>query len=108
MHKTYTLFKFALLSNILLAQTDQSNLEKYWKYRHRLTKDFLHAGNDQGNSIPISARRIGFPNYGLTPTDEVPSSFYWQDATIYLSHYIEVLATEYKLLVGSGAIQSRL
>lgn len=101
----YTLI-IALLLNCcslsLIAQTDQENLEKYWAYRDRLIKNFVHSGNNFGNSIPISARRIGFPSGSIEMFEETASSFYWQDGTIYLGHYMQVLATEYRLLMDAG------
>jgi hypothetical protein len=61
------LFAFAaLLTLSSVAQTPQENLDKYWKYRDRLRKDFLKIGDDNGESIPMSARSVGFA-YGGVP-----------------------------------------
>lgn len=57
----------------------------------------------------MAARRIGYPyNHwdGNNPELEDNSSLYWSDDTIYLEHYIMVLAIEYMLtndLVLKGA-----
>ena len=85
------------------AQTPEENLHKYWKYRDRLRKDFLKIGNLPGESIPMSARSIGFAFSGVPDNEngDKPSRIYYQDATIYLGHYLAVLATEVKLLLNS-------
>ncbi len=95
--------KHYLLSLIFLAfyfqicaQSGSDNLDKYWAYRDRLRQNFLKVGSDQGESVPMSARAIGFP---YSTGDVLTSRVYWQDATIYLGHYLSVLATEIKLLL---------
>ncbi len=98
--KKITLVCFALVTMLshLISQTPQANLDKYWAYRERLKKNFLKIGNDNGESIPISARSIGFAYSGAPLIDgNAPSRIYHTDATIYLGHYLWVLATEYKL-----------
>jgi hypothetical protein len=82
----------------ICAQSEIDNLNKYWAYRDRLRKNFLKVGSDQGESIPMSARSIGFPYSG---SDASTSRVYWQDATIYLGHYLSLMATEIKLLLNS-------
>jgi hypothetical protein len=85
------------------AQTPQENLDKYWKYRDRLRKNFLKIGDLAGESIPLSSRSIGFAYSGApaNANGDLPSRIYYQDATIYLGHYLAVLATEAKLLLNS-------
>ncbi|MFY7706879.1 MAG: T9SS type A sorting domain-containing protein [Flavobacteriales bacterium] len=82
------------------AQSVEENLQKYWRYRERLVKDFVKVGADDGNSVVMSARSIGFAYDGATLNDEglPPSRIYYQDATIYQGHYLLTLATEYELL----------
>lgn len=101
-----TIFYYLILALLCLnfnnsrAQSQEENIKKYWNYRDRLRKDFLKVGNDPGESIPMSARSIGFA-YSGAPEDEhgnKASRIYYQDATIYLGHYLAVLATEIKLL----------
>ena len=85
--------------NYVHGQTPDQNLEKYWKYRDRFKKNFINIGPDQGQSIPMSARCIGF-TFGGDPqnADNSKSRLYFQDATIYLGHYLVMLATEHKML----------
>ena len=82
------------------AQSVEENLQKYWRYRERLVKDFVKVGDIDGNSLVMSARSIGFAYDGAPLNDEglPPSRIYFQDATIYQGHYLLTLATEYKLL----------
>lgn len=93
---------FALLILTLqlptLAQTPEENLSKYWNYRDRLRKNFLKIGSLPGESIPMTARRVdwAFSGQDASPWPDA-SAVYYSDATIYLGHYIMVLATEYKL-----------
>jgi hypothetical protein len=90
----------------LYCQTQDENLSKYWKYRDRLRKDFTRIGSQEGNSIPICSRAIGFAYSGapLNENNEKQSRIWYQDANIYLGHYLAVLATEYKLLSNSIAL----
>jgi hypothetical protein len=48
-----------------IAQTEELNQEKYWNYRNRLISDFVKVGKNQGESIPMSARSIGFAYDGV-------------------------------------------
>jgi hypothetical protein len=68
------------------AQTQQTNLDKYWHYRQRLTTDFLLVGEQQGMSMPAS--RI----------DTIQQRMAWGDNTIGLGFYIGMLATEHYML----------
>ncbi|MEZ4798933.1 MAG: T9SS type A sorting domain-containing protein [Flavobacteriales bacterium] len=72
--------------------------DKYWQYRDRFKKHFIKIGLDQGESIPASAWRVNWAH----AADHTNSALYWTDATIYLGHYLQVLATEYKLLSSRG------
>ncbi len=79
-------------------QSPIENLEKYWTYRDRLRKNFLKIGDQAGESIPMTARRVdwAFSGQDASPWPDA-RAVYYSDATIYLGHYIMVLATEYKL-----------
>jgi hypothetical protein len=93
-----------------IAQTSEDNIGKYWTYRDRLRKNFLKIGTLPGESIPMTARRIdwAFSGQGASPWPNA-SAVYFSDATIYLGHYIMVLATEYKLTndhIQSGIFQN--
>jgi hypothetical protein len=89
---------FIYLAPSMYAQNTTDNLYKYWTYRDRLRKNFLKVGNGPGESIPMSARSIGFPYSG---GDSLTSRVYWQDTDIYIGHYLSVLATETKLLLNA-------
>lgn len=80
------------------AQTDQDLNDKYWAYRDRFKNNFTVIGPDQGMSVPICTRRVNW----ATSIDQENSAIYYSDATIYLGHYIQVLATEYRLLANAG------
>lgn len=84
-----------------LGQVHNELHDKYWNYRERLVKDFVRVGDESGMSIPISARSVGFAYSNCEPNEEQlrPSRVYFQDATIYLGHYLAVLASESKLLM---------
>lgn len=86
-----------LCNNPLLGQGDQRNLEKYWLYRQRLLKEFVHVGPGAGESIPaaeINQWREVFGTKGVTYTQS--------DGTATLGWYIAVLATEHGLLKKHG------
>lgn len=99
--KNFFLSLFAVwVSYASFAQTEDLNQEKYWNYRNRLISDFVKVGKNQGESIPMSARSIGFAYDGvpLNAEGRKPSRIYYQDATIYIGHYLILLATENKFL----------
>ena len=99
-----SIFAFLLLGVMSArAQVPQENLDKYWTYRDVLHKNFVKVGRLPGESIPASARSIGFAYSGVPVNSEgeKPSRIYYQDATIYLGHYLAVLGTECKLLLNS-------
>src|SRR6266404_5797765 len=82
---------FLLPIRMLNAQTNQSNLRKYWHYRYRLVNDFMVVGGNQGESLPAFARNLYDDN-----------SLAWGEVPRYLGWYLGVLATEYKLLQNNG------
>ncbi len=80
---------FGLLQATSLAQTDQKNLEKYWKFRSSFVKDFIRIGKEPGESLPMIGR--GFeknPNYG---PGGAKGMLYWGDNVIWHGHYIGFL-----------------
>ncbi len=95
--------------NYVHAQTPEQNLEKYWKYRDRFKKNFINIGKAKGQSIPMSARNIGFTYYD-DPNNQngSKSRLYFLDATIYLGHYLVMLSTEHKMLKDELAANSSL
>jgi hypothetical protein len=92
------LFVLCIYSPNAISQSNQSIADKYWTYRDRFRKNFIKIGDGQGESIPACARRVQWAH----GADQTNSALYWSDATIYLGHYLQVLATEYKLLADQG------
>jgi hypothetical protein len=76
----------------VLAQSPELNAEKYWQYRERLLNEFMVSseGNESGTNIPASIRHKG------------RGQMRWGDATINLSNYMAMLATEYSVLKQQG------
>lgn len=92
---TGTVIISACTSIFLNAQSNQTNLDKYWHYRYRLVNYFMVVGDGQGESLPADVRNLwgnGLLNWGETPR--------------YLGWYIGVLATEYRLLANNGQWQA--
>ncbi|MBA3898638.1 MAG: T9SS type A sorting domain-containing protein [Bacteroidetes bacterium] len=71
----------------------QSNLEKYWYYRHRLISGFTKVGSQQGESM-VAPIRNWHTDYHILHSDHL----HFGDQTIYMGWYLGVLATEYALL----------
>lgn len=85
-----TLLLLLVVTN-MHAQTPLLNLQKYWHYRQRLNDKFMivSSGNEIGTNIPASIRKgVGIFTNALE----------FGDATVELSYYMAVLATEYRLL----------
>jgi hypothetical protein len=82
-------FVTIMLSEFAFTQSNLENLEKYWSYRDRLRKNFLKIGDQDGESIPMTCRRIdwAFQNQDNSPWPDA-SAIYYSDATIYLGHYL--------------------
>jgi hypothetical protein len=108
MRKLSITLGLALASFIGIAQTDEVNLQKYWKLRGDLRENFLKIGSEEGNSIvaraqqplrcmdndPVNNPAIGAPfNYG---------TIHWGDGMIRHGYYLGLLATEYRLLKDAG------
>ena len=82
-----SLLFFFFVSLNLFGQSDSLNHEKYNVYRSRLQNEFMYYSEDNaaGSNIPASI------------VDMQKRQIRWGDATINLSFYIAVLATEYRL-----------
>lgn len=93
MKKIISCFILILYANILLSQTPQMNLQKYWTYRERL-KYFINKDNANLKGTNIPADRIYIDN------DKTTIDFGDGNAT--MQDYIGILATEYKLLKMNG------
>jgi hypothetical protein len=98
--KTKLLFMCIFLFNLFYCigqnqSAPENNLSKYWWYRYRLWNRFMVVQpNISDNGVFIPAKLIN------KKTD--PNHMSWGDAIITMSYYIQVLATEYKLLRTSG------
>ena len=74
-------------------QTPAQNAAKYDLYRDRLLQDYIiGVGSGAGMSLPASIR------------DTSTGSIFWGDATIDLSYYIGVLATEYFIKTQNSSV----
>jgi hypothetical protein len=83
---------FLSCSLVGLAQNQQANLEKYWRYRERLRQNFIVISSqveDQGVNMPATAVRFSSDDGSFVD---------WGDANNGMSHYLSVLATELWLL----------
>jgi hypothetical protein len=91
--KKYIIILLYLLVPIgAIAQSTSENLQKYWYYRERLRQNFVvvSANNEPGSNIPADYISLSKNEIG------------WDDGNMSLSHYIAVLATEYRLLKDYG------
>lgn len=84
-------------SIIAQGQDINQNLQKYWYYKYRLENQFmvLSSTDEPGSNIPFVERHFGGGKDFLKVGD----------GTIFLSQYISVLATEYRLLKDYGQDQ---
>ncbi|MFI3198404.1 MAG: hypothetical protein QX196_08800 [Methylococcaceae bacterium] len=112
---------------VVLAQSPEQNLMKYWKHRGQLD-DFILRGEGidattvHGSYLPASNRRpVGHPGDYNIGEDYFHYEDYWEglawtpttptcgglnfggDCTMYLGWYISVLATEYGLHKRNGS-----
>jgi hypothetical protein len=86
---------YCCLCTYLPLMAQQSNMQKYWNYKDRFRKDFVKIGKAQGESIPFTSRVIGMAYAG----DSTGSRIYLTDATIYIGHYLTMLAMEHQNLL---------
>ncbi|MBW2523829.1 MAG: hypothetical protein JRI23_06625, partial [Deltaproteobacteria bacterium] len=73
------------------AQTTQENLDKYWFLRTRLATEFVHVGDQQGDSLVAHVREEG------------EQYIRWADTTVHHGWYLGVLATERFLLASTAS-----
>jgi hypothetical protein len=92
----------AVMFNSLPAQTDEQNLEKYWRYKKRLNDFFLKVGPSAGESIPAEKIQVN-----ETINHHQGVTWAQSDGTIHLGWYIAVLATENALLRRNGYLTHR-
>lgn len=95
------LFTLAFLccSTQLFSQTDEINLEKYWKFRNDFVQKFIKIGPNQGESLPAGS----IEPLGCFDNDSDPNNYaeygkmQWGDGMIRHGFYLRLLATEYAL-----------
>ncbi|MEM6264957.1 MAG: hypothetical protein AAGI38_20765 [Bacteroidota bacterium] len=100
----------------LSAQSDELNLEKYWKYRGRFLGNgteenpgFISVGMGPGKSMPMSGHHPErscrddwwMQNSGCTLSDG-KGKLKWGDGTIHMGYYLATLATHYALISREG------
>ncbi len=99
MNKRLLLLIFVLFSSLLLnGQNEESNRQKYWFFREKLTTDFLKIGGCQGCSIPAELYELVPIQQTNGTTKIIRKLNFGADAPANLGWYIGVLATEYFLL----------
>jgi len=96
------LVSILLTTSISFAQTNEINLQKYWKLRNDLREDFTKIGSDPGESLPARSIRP------LDCWDNINNDgtncgwFHYGDGMIRHGYYLGLLATEYRLLKDAG------
>lgn len=85
-----------------LAQTDQLNLEKYWKFRNSFREKFIKIGSAQGESLPAGALLPYDCQNNIENNSVGYGEMRWGDGMIRHGHYLGLLATEYRLLKNNG------
>lgn len=85
------------------AQTDDLNLEKYWKFRTDFVEHYIKIGPGKGESLPAGLRSPGICIDNASQWHNVEyGTMHWGDGMIRHGHYIGMLATEYILLKRNG------
>ncbi|GAB5417881.1 MAG: hypothetical protein Crog4KO_23710 [Crocinitomicaceae bacterium] len=86
-----------LIASNIFAQTDELNLQKYWKFRNNFVEKFVKIGDQPGESFPIGVRSPStycYDNVGGGHS----GALFWGDGGVRHGHYLTLLATEYALL----------
>ena len=93
-----------ILPASFFAQDQQTNLEKYWRYRDRLRNNFVVVDPNvemPGVNIPIAEVWLSCPKDANDPPGEY-RFIGTGDFNVEFNHYISILATEYRLLSNNG------
>ncbi|MBI1837812.1 MAG: T9SS type A sorting domain-containing protein [Flavobacteriia bacterium] len=95
---------FWLLGGAMLyGQTDQLNLEKYWKLRNSFREKFVKIGTGPGASLPIGSINPNSCTAGAAQGyQNIYADMHWGDGMIRQGQYLQLLATEYRLLKNNG------
>lgn len=120
----YLVFAFLQTAQILTAQDESINHQKYWYYKSRLNNDFIKVGNTatgstysnfdgHGESIPFNERhsKRGIPGVsGLGSNNDIKNGVDMDqgDSPTRLGIYLSVLVTEYKLLKANNQDLTRV
>lgn len=95
--KKQLLFLVALLATLQsYGQTDELNLQKYWKFRNNFVQKFVKIGDQPGESFPIGVRAPSTYCYDNTNGSHA-GAMLWGDGGVRHGHYLTLLATEYAL-----------
>ncbi len=78
-------------------QTDELNLQKYWKFRSQFVQKFVKVGPENGESFPAGVLSPYTHCYDAVAGDQKGAMF-WGDGGVRHGHYLTLLATEYALL----------
>ena len=83
---------------IVCSQTDEINLQKYWKFRSDFVEQYVKIGPGQGESLPAGIRSPGTCVDNASEWANIEyGTMHWGDGTIRHGHYLGLLATEYAL-----------
>ncbi|MFL5765481.1 MAG: T9SS type A sorting domain-containing protein [Bacteroidia bacterium] len=96
--KTIKLILVIILPLNLLAQTQNENLQRYWRLRERL-KNFVVPGEAPGGSLISFVREKYYKDDGTILSNGYLN---YGDETIRLADYIAMLALEYKMIKDHG------
>lgn len=95
-----------MVYGLSFAQTDQINMEKYWKFRNTFREKFIKIGSNQGESLPVGAIKphdcVDDIDNNIDGGQVRYGEMHWGDGMIRHGHYLGLLATEYRLLKNSG------
>ena len=103
MKKLYIIPLLVFLFESAFSQDQQTNLEKYWRYRDRLRNNFVVVSPNvetPGMNYPFAVYHKKTINIYGTTYDV--NAMGMDDGNIVLNEYISVLASEYRLLKDNG------
>lgn len=84
-------------------QTDELNLQKYWKFRSTFVEQYIKIGPEQGESLPAGYRSPGTCVDTRSEWGNVEyGTMGWGDGIIRQGYYLGLLATEYALRKKNG------
>lgn len=110
MKKLLTFILLLIIVQLGYSQNPKRNLDKYWNYRARFLGEdgnggFIKIGKEPGQSLPMSGRnptadcnRDWHLKHHNCKTRKGNGKVEWGDGTMYLAHYIALLAMEYRNL----------